>query len=172
MYTRTEAGYETDKYVFFYGGPFSNWYACNYESGGERYNCSEQQFIAAKARLFNDSDALKVIMGTDDPSVQKRAGRLVQNYNNEEWEKVRYQVMLEAVKSKFFQNKKLGKILLSTKNKTIVEYGPDKIWGCGLYPQDLDILSQDKWPGTNLLGKVLMEVRNKLQTDIISGLEN
>lgn len=173
MYTQTAAGYETDKYVFFYGGPFSNWYACKYESDGESYNCSEQQFIAAKAKLFNDLSALKVIMGTDDPSVQKRAGRLVENYNNDEWEKVRYQAMLEAVQAKFFQNKKLGKILLNTKNKTIVEASPiDTIWGVGIDASNPDILDETKWKGQNLLGKALMEVRDLLREQMMVDLES
>ena len=54
--------------------------------------------------------------------------------------------------------------LISTNNKILVEASPfDKIWGVGLDQNNPDILDENKWKGQNLLGKVLMNVRNKLK---------
>lgn len=164
--------FETDKYVFFWGGPFSNWHPCEYEYLGQKFNCSEQQFIATKATLFKDDEALKTIMGTDDPSVQKRAGRLVKNYDDQKWTQTRYLAMQLAVLGKFSQNIELQKILLRTKNKIICEASPyDKLWGIGIGVDHPDILDESKWQGENLLGKVLMDIREKLLDDLIECLQ-
>lgn len=173
MFTQTNAGYETDKYVFFYGGPFSNWYSCKYEYLGQQFNCSEQQFIATKAHFFKDEEALKIIMGTDDPSVQKQAGKLVKNYDDVAWSKVRYLAMELSVLGKFSQNVNLKKILLQTKNKILVEASPtDRIWGIGMGAGHPDILDESRWQGQNLLGKALMAVREKLLDDLINNLQS
>jgi len=164
--------FETDKYVFFWGGPFSNWYPCEYEYLGQKFNCSEQQFIATKATFFKDDEALKIIMETDDPSVQKRAGRLVKNYDDGEWSRIRYLAMELSVLGKFSQNLDLQRILLQTKDKVIVEASPyDRIFGIGLGVDHPDILDESKWQGENLLGKALMSVREKLLNDLISTLQ-
>lgn len=172
MFKQTAAGYETDKYVFFYGGPFSNWYPCEYEYLGQKFNCSEQQFIATKASYFKDDDAFKIIMGTDDPAVQKHAGRLVRNYDDLEWARVRYLAMEISVLGKFSQNVDLQKILLRTRNKIIVEASPtDCVWGIGLSVTHPDILDECQWQGSNLLGKALMSVRERLLDDLIDNIQ-
>ena len=37
--------------------------------------------------------------------------------------------------------------------------GKDTIWGIGLYANDDDVLDESKWKGRNLLGEVLMQIR-------------
>jgi hypothetical protein len=66
--------------------------------------------------------------------------------------------------AKFGQNSRLKATLLSTENKIIVEASPyDTIWGIGLYHEDDRVLDEKNWKGMNLLGKALMEVREKLR---------
>lgn len=70
-----------------------------------------------------------------------------------DWEKVKYQVMLECVKAKFEQHTDLQDLLLSTGDEEIVENSPiDSYWGCGADGK-----------GQNMLGKVLMQVRDELR---------
>jgi ribA/ribD-fused uncharacterized protein len=53
--------------------------------------------------------------------------------------------------------------LLETKPKILVEASPyDKIWGIGLSIADAIKTPKSQWPGQNLLGKALVEVRKKL----------
>jgi len=169
--------FENDDYVFFWGGPFSNWAACEYEmTAGDstiKFNCSEQQFIAAKALFFGDFDAYNKIMASDDPRIQKAIGRTVKNYDDVEWSKVRYSAMFFAVYLKFKQNKNLQKILLDTGNKTIVEASAtDSIFGIGMAVTHPDILDETKWQGQNLLGKALMSVREIIRGEIVLELES
>lgn len=161
--------YETDDYVFFWAGPFSNWEPCKFywSVGGvaSMFNCSEQAMMAAKANLFGDKESLRKIMNSDDPKVQKALGRAVSGYVESEWVAVRDDISDSFLLRKFYQNETLRNILLDTGDKIIVEASPyDKVWGIGMgvnnYP---DILDQSKWKGENLLGKSLMRVRKYLR---------
>lgn len=67
----------TDKYVFFWNGPFSQWYPANFTIDDVEYNCAEQYMMAQKALLFNDSESHKMIMESIWPDEQKKGKRIV-----------------------------------------------------------------------------------------------
>jgi len=66
--------------------------------------------------------------------------------------------MRSAVKAKFKQNSELLKLLIATKPHDLIEgnYWHDNIWGDCLCSRCKNI------KGQNLLGKILMEVREEL----------
>ena len=67
-----------------------------------------------------------------------------------------------AVKSKFTYNKDLQDKLISTGDKYLAEDSPwDKVWGIGTKSSKLK--ESRKWPGKNLLGIILMEIRNEMK---------
>ena len=87
---------------------------------------------------------------------------MVKNFDEEVWNQLKYQIMYEAVKAKF-SNPILMKKLIDTKDKILVEASPyDKIWGIGLNETDAKKTLPTNWIGENLLGKVLMQVREEL----------
>ena len=66
--------------------------------------------------------------------------------------------------AKFQQNSALKMLLMATGDTTIDEASPsDSTWGIGLSLKDSAAKDQTKWTGENLLGKILMSVRNSLQ---------
>ena len=71
---------ESDEFVLFYGGPFSQWCPSVFELNGLRYNCTEQWMMACKARLFGDTESEKAIMQSTKPWDQKAIGRKVNNF--------------------------------------------------------------------------------------------
>lgn len=74
--------------------------------------------------------------------------------------------MVLVLIEKFSQNSELLKLLLNTNDSILVETSQkDKIWGIEV--DHVDFLNPDKWPGENLLGKALMEVRDKLKNNTI-----
>lgn len=160
----------TSNHVFFWGGIFSNWEIAEFDAeiGGEKchfYN-SEQYFMYIKALTFGDNKIAKEILDKGmNPKVAKELGRKVKNYNDKVWNDKRYQVMVDANMLKFKQNGNLLKELLSEKyeGKHFCEASPkDRIWGVGLSENDPLIDDEKNWLGTNLLGKVLDEVREKI----------
>ena len=66
--------------------------------------------------------------------------------------------------AKFTQNPLLKHSLLSTDNKTLIEANKyDRYWSCGLSLFDDKIWSQKEWKGGNILGQLLMKVRERLK---------
>ena len=150
----------------FYGGEFSNFYDCSFTIDGIVFNTSEQYFMYRKALHFNDFTIAEKILKTKNPYNQKKYGRQVKGFDNAVWVTVRYQYMLDGCTAKFTQNPNLMNILLNTKNLHIVEASPsDTIWGVGLGIDNPDILFPEKWQGLNLLGEVLMQMRNNVLLD-------
>jgi N-glycosidase YbiA len=71
-----------------------------------------------------------------------------------DWETVKDNVARKALKAKFTQDERLREILLSTGDAELVEASPtDSYWGYG----------SDK-KGTNMLGKLLMELRTHMRS--------
>ena len=66
------------------------------------------------------------------------------------------QVMMECVLSKFSRDLDLKKELLDTRDDELVEgnWWGDKYWGM--------VLVNNKWEGKNMLGKILMQIREEL----------
>lgn len=154
----------TEKYVFFWGGVFSQWYEYAMIIGGVEYNCAEQYMMAMKAQHFGDKESLDKIMATKSPNTQKALGRKVKNFDPIEWSKVAQQRVYEANMEKFASD--LKEKLLSTNDLEIVEASPyDTIWGIGLSQDDPRALDKTTWRGTNLLGEVLMKVRKELRDE-------
>lgn len=154
----------TDTHVYFWNSVLSNWAEAEFEYKGQHFYNSEQAFMWEKANCFNDKKIADEILETLSPKTAKYLGRSIKNYDESVWEQERGTIMFEVCLAKFSQNSSLKRDLLSTGDKTIVEGSPfDKVWGVGLHWDDDKILDEKNWRGENLLGKVLMQVRNKLR---------
>jgi len=153
----------TEQFTFFYGGWASQWAAGKFTIDGVEYNCAEQYMMAQKAILFNDPDALQIIMGTDNPKVQKATGRTVRGFNKELWEQNAKLYVYRANFAKFTQIPEALKWLMGTAGTTLVEASPwDKIWGIGLGAGDPLAKDRSTWQGTNWLGEIVTLVRDDI----------
>lgn len=156
-----------DNYVLFWNGHFSNWYPVSFTLNNMQFNCSEQYMMYMKAKTFNDQVSADKIMEAINPGVQKKLGKTVANFNNDEWDKVKEQIVYDACLAKYEQNKEIHDLLLDTKDLILVEASPyDKIWGIGLAEDDARATDESQWQGQNLLGIALMKVRSTLQARI------
>ena len=152
-------------------GCFSNFYSCSVEYEGIVYPNAECAWQSLKT--FDQEVRKK--FATYTATGAKKMGRRV-NLRSD-WEDVKYNLMVDVCYAKFSQNDELKEMLLSTGAEIIVENTTawhDNIWGnCECEK------CKDK-EGKNLLGKALMEVREKLvdemdtthnETKIIDELE-
>lgn len=156
----------TNKHIFFWGSIFSNFYPCVIVKDGETFYSSEQYFMYKKALYFNDEESASKILSEKNPSICKKYGRKVKNFDTEIWNEVSTEVMEDALMMKFSQNKEILKEFLSSKydNKDFVEASPyDAIWGIKMDMNDPNVDDERNWKGENRLGKLLNKVRKKLQ---------
>ena len=154
----------TDKFVLFWGGPFSQWYEAEMAIDGVIYNCAEQYMMASKARVFKDEESLKKIMATGEPSRQKALGRMVKGFDPVIWDAVSRDYVTKANYAKFTQHKDLHTVLMETGDLEIVEASPyDRLWGIGLGEEDPRCLDKSQWMGKNWLGECIMRVREQLK---------
>lgn len=155
-----------EKFTFFWGGEFSQWYPSRFMKNGVIYNCAEQYMMAKKADLFGDIQTWEKIMVSNSPKEQKMLGRLIKDFDKDKWEAVCKQYVYDANVAKFTQNDNLKQVLLATTGTTLVEASPeDQIWGIGLTSRDSRALDRATWQGTNWLGEILTQVRDEISND-------
>lgn len=97
----------------------------------------------------------------------KKLGREVKNYDDKIWEAKRVPVVAVGNREKYNQNEDLKNLLLAEGNAIMVEASPyDKIWGIGLSASDAIKIDPAKWPGLNLLGNVLTDLKRHFQFEL------
>lgn len=142
----------------------SQWYEAPFETKGIIYPTAEHFMMAAKARLFNDTQALEKILKSTNPGAAKACGREIAGFKEETWKLQRFDAVVQANLLKFSQHMPLREFLLRTGTKILVEASPaDRIWGIGLSASDPQADNPNQWQGLNLLGFALMAVREELQ---------
>jgi ribA/ribD-fused uncharacterized protein len=125
----------------------SNFYPSPIFDGNIWFPTVEHYFQAAKTTSMEE---YKAIAAADTPGQAKRLGRKVML--RPDWEEVKDQVMLEALRKKF-SIPTLREQLLATENKYLIEGNTwgDKYWGVC------------EGEGLNHLGALLMRVREELK---------
>ena len=145
-------------------GYLSNWYLSEFTVAGVTFSSMEQYMMYEKALLFQDQETAEKILQTDNVAEIKALGRAVRYFDDKIWIKAREEIVYRGVLEKFRQNPELAEKLEQTDEDIIAECAvKDRIWGIGLSMKDENRLSIDKWRGQNLLGKILMQVREDIR---------
>ena len=130
-------------------GEFSNFAAFPILLKGVEWPTSEHYFQAQKFAGTAHEEAIRF---ASSPSMAARMGRERRRPLRTDWESIKDDTMREAVLAKFQQHADLAKLLLSTGDAEIVEHTEnDSYWGDG-----------GDGSGLNMLGRILMETRDKL----------
>lgn len=143
----------------------SQWYPSPFTAEGQRYATAEHFMMAGKARLFGDDKTVDAILGAPDPGRVKALGRRVAGFDEATWERHRYDIVVAGNLAKFGQHDRLRGFLLATGDDVLVEASPlDTVWGIGIAAGDPRAEHPIDWPGLNLLGFALMDVRAALRS--------
>lgn len=152
------------EYTFFYKDKIAQWNMKDFYEEGIKYCCAEQYMMYHKAVLFNDFEIAEKIIKSINPKEIQELGRLVKNFNEKVWKENRNKIIIKGNILKFSQNKELKEILFATENTILVEASPtDFLYGIGLGMEDPNLANKDFWRGENLIGIILMHVRNVLR---------
>jgi len=131
----------------------SNFYNRGLTFRGKYYATSEHAYAAYKAT--NEEDH-RLIESQSSPRMAKIKGQQIKC--RDDWEDIKYDLMLEIVRAKF-QDPYLKSLLDATGDEELVESNTwhDNTWGnCSCGKREAC-----KKEGTNWLGKILMIVRNE-----------
>lgn len=131
-------------------GCFSNFSQHSFEVDGTPWATVEHYFQAMKFAGTPHEDAVRLAKA---PMIAKTMGNDRERPLREDWNIVKDDVMRRAVRAKFAQHADIRAVLLSTGHEELIEDAKnDYYWGCGA-----------DGTGKNMLGKVLMEVRDELR---------
>lgn len=161
---------ETEEYGFlsnFYYSPFTVSYMNEDGVKSYEFKTAEHAVHFFKAKLFGDLETANKITMTDYPKVAKNLGRTVKNFDSSIWDLNKRAIYFDVIKAKFTdeRNKDIRQRLIDTGDSILVECSPyDRIWGIGYSKESSEFICKefDKW-GQNLLGKVLMKVRDSIR---------
>jgi len=108
------------------------------------------------------------IIRQHSPMTAKMKSKPHRKDSRSDWDEVRYKIMRWCLRVKLAQNyDEFGRLLLATRDRPIVEQSrKDDYWGAKLTDESGDTLI-----GQNVLGRLLMELRKKLQDDADGSLK-
>lgn len=141
--------------IYFYRtgdayGEFSNFAAYPIEIAGRTWPTSEHYFQAQKFAGHPDEEELRAI---PSPMAVARAGRERRRPLRPDWDAVRDDVMMTALRAKFTQHESLRTLLLETGDAPLVEHtANDSYWADG-----------GDGSGANRLGVLLERLRAELR---------
>ena len=143
--------------IYFYStrekyGEFSNFSAHGFELDSKYWKTSEHYFQAMK---FEGTEYEDKIREARQPKEAATLGRRRDFPLRKDWEDIKDDVMRRAVLAKFRTHEDIRDRLLSTGDEELIEKTTgDYYWGCGT-----------DGTGKNMLGKILMEVRDILRQE-------
>ncbi len=141
--------------IYFYStrekyGCFSNFSAHGFELDGAYWPTSEHYFQAQKFVGTAHADQIRLVKTPKDAAKMGRDRSLPLRLD---WNDVKDDIMRQGVLRKFETHADIREVLLSTGDEQIIENSPiDYYWGCGA-----------DGSGKNMLGQVLMEIREILR---------
>lgn len=107
-----------------------------------------------QAAKFLDTFQRDAIRSADTPMEAMKIGRKSKSPIRPDWDEIRCEVMVRAVRAKFSQNYDLRAQLLKTGDRELIENTNNSFWGRGA-----------DGSGENKLGKILMKLRNDLRVE-------
>lgn len=138
-------------------GFLSNFHSAEFiDENGRVWPTVEHYYQAHKTLNYESQEDIRL---THDLREVKLKGRYVDWRSD--WDDVKQRTMLFALRQKFSQNSELGARLLETEDSHLTEGNDwhDNEWG------DCECSACKRVEGQNLLGKLLMQVREELKEE-------
>jgi hypothetical protein len=142
------------------------------EFNNTMYNSAKQAIAAELAKSFNDQENLQKIMLADTPEeVSYELDDVPGDENQAKWNENIKRLLYDVNIAKFNQYPELVTRLLETKTALLGAYIPnDNLIGIGLSLDNIQSKNPINWTGQNLLGKALMDIREKFRSDLREAL--
>ena len=146
--------------------PLSNFYYVGHQRlqcKGGRYSSSEQAYQHTKALFHGAKQLAKDIMHEGNPVGIKDLGRNI--HESKAWSERKVDIMYEILTAKAACSVEFRLALKDEDPQvTFVEAVYDSFWGSGLPYLETCSTNEGKWPGANMMGKLLSKIRGSLQS--------
>ena len=146
--------------------PLSNFYYVGYrrlQYKGRGYSSSEEAYQHTKALFHGAKQLAKDIMHEGNPVGIKDLGKKI--HESKAWSEQKVDIMYEILTAKAACSVEFRLALKEEDPQvTFVEAVYDSFWGSGLPYLETCSTSEGKWPGTNMMGKLLSKIRGNLQS--------
>ena len=155
----------SDDILVFNSGPLSNFHRCDVSMGPLTFSSSEHayQFRACEEHLR--ADLAEMVLKARTPGEAKRIASQIKDEDpNVNWHVIKYDVMRDVLMAKINSNQEIKAYLMSTGDRLLVEASPsDSFWGSGFSHALTRSTLPEKYPGKNMLGRLLCEIRDTLR---------
>lgn len=144
--------------------------ACDISEQERLVTCdfSEKAIMLSKAAAMGDVATYRRIAASGKPAEVKRlAGPKgsLRGFDPDVWDRIDCSVAFQVVFQKFAKTPELKKILMKNQGLFAEMTENDVNWGTGMNWKDPSSKNPSKWPGTNMLGWALTEVRALLENE-------
>ena len=132
----------------------------------KEYNTLTHYMECMKSTEFKDEKTLEKMMKSPTTKAVKALGKKVQNFDSTIWNEKCLGHLSKGLRAKFTKFPELRKQLLETEDKILGYADPrDVVLGIGCAMGTPKSLKSSKWRGDNHMGKLLMELRQKLKEE-------
>lgn len=146
----------TEDAVYFFSdaaGVLCNWSAHGVTIWGQYFQTVEHAYHYCKFQDVSSVTAEQIKQAAS-PYIAMKIAQKNKSYRRSDWENIKVATMREITRAKYRQHDDARQILLDTGDRLLVENSPwDYFWGCGADGN-----------GQNIMGKILMEVRQELRS--------
>ncbi|XP_074596223.1 protein irg-1-like [Brevipalpus obovatus] len=140
----------------------SNNHHCEFYEDCNRFISIVHYMAFHKAKLASDDKMAELILKTDCLDSVNRFSECIIKHDEIKLQRLRYSVLWNGLLLKFTQNARLKyRLALTGRTRLIYANEEDSFYGNGT-SSDLKIENQRCWRGCNILGYVLMDVREAI----------
>ena len=143
----------------------SNFFPCKIEVDNHVFSSVEHGYQYYQASAAGMDDLADEIIRAPHAGKAKGLSKRIPSEFRDSWEKINTEKMRELIEAKVAQVPEFENTLLGSSDCVLAEATPDKFWASGLSSETTSKTLPHTWPGLNMLGKILMEVRDSILTN-------
>ena len=146
-----------------YEHPLSNHYPCKLEVFDEKFKSVEEAYFWRMSSEMGKPDLAKRIQKSHHAGEAKKLSKeIADDLGRLQWEKENVDVMVHLLEAKAKQCGRFYECLMESEDSVLAEATPSRYWGTGLSIFVTKNCSESYWPGQNMLGALLMQLRGEL----------
>lgn len=159
----TSSGFKYNDNVTVFQGAgdiLSNFYPCTIEFKGKTFRSSEHAYQYEKALVMGNEEVADMIFSS--PAANKAKQISKQLGKDSRWDEAKIDAMRRVIRAKARCVREFYLAVLDAKEIIAEAVAGDRYWSAGLNKSVALTTPPEMWPGKNVMGQLLMELRKEL----------